>query len=204
MAGGNIMYFHQLLDLARADKLKEFDRLIAVVHELVASLSALPVPVVAKVCGAVAGFGLSLVAGCDLAYATKSSFFTSAYNLLGMSPDGGSSFFIPRSVGFKKSMEIVLATKRYSVKEALKMGLINEIVADEYLDTEVAKFAEQIANSSFGAVRNAKRLLRQSFETELQTQLELEYDSFLECVVSEDFAEGINAFVEKRSPRFNC
>ena len=203
MAGGDIVYFHDLIDTEADEKRKIFSELISAVHQLVERLAALPVPVIAKVRGAAAGFGISLVAGCDLAIGTNNSFYTSAYNLLGTSPDGGSTFYMPRSVGMKKAMEIALLTKRYSADEALEIGLINQVVDDEDLNATVGKIANQIAKSARLAVSNAKKLIRQSFQNDLNSQLKLEQELFLDCAGSDDFAEGVRAFVEKRPPNFD-
>ncbi len=202
MAGGDIIYFHGLLDSSEEEKKRQFDELILEVHRMVEQLANLPVPVIAKVRGAAAGFGISLVAGCDLAVGARNSFYTSAYNLLGTSPDGGSTYYLPRSVGMKKAMEIVLLTKRYSAEEALEIGLINEVVDNEHLDAAVDKIAKQVANSARLAVSNAKRLIRQSLQHDLHAQLEAERKHFLDCAISDDFTEGVRAFVEKRPADF--
>ena len=202
MAGGDIVYFHELIDSETDEKRKIFSELISSVHQLVERLADLPVPVIAKVRGAAAGFGISLVAGCDLAIGTRNSLYTSAYNLLGTSPDGGSTFYLPRSVGMKKAMEIVLLTKRYSADEALEIGLINQVVDEEGLNATVDRVANQIAKSARLAVSNAKRLIRQSFQNDLNNQLKLEQELFLDCAVSSDFAEGVRAFIEKRPAKF--
>ncbi len=202
MAGGDIQYFHELRNLDRESKIDAFNSLISDVHNLVEYMASLPVPVIASVRGAAAGFGISLVAGSDLAVASKSSFYTSAYNLLGTSPDGGSTYYLPRSVGMKKSMEITLLTKRYSAQEALEMGLVNMVVEDDDLENVTSKTAATIVSSARFAVANAKRLIRQSFNNDMNTQLKFELDSFLECMVEDDFFEGVTAFVEKRKPRF--
>ncbi len=204
MAGGDIAYFQRLLDVNANERRQKFDELITEVHNLVQRLADLPVPVIAKVRGAAAGFGISLVAGCDLAIGTQDSFYTSAYNLLGVSPDGGSTYYIPRSVGLKKAMEIVLTPKRYSAEQAMQMGLINEVVADDSLDAAVNSLAEFITKSSRTAVANAKHLLRQSLQNNLESQLKAEQECFLECADGDDFAEGIQAFMEKRLPKFNA
>ena len=202
MAGGDIQYFYELRDLDQDSKINAFNSLISDVHDLVENMALLPVPVIASIRGAAAGFGISLVAGSDLAIASRDSFYTSAYNLLGTSPDGGSTYYLPRSVGMKKSMEITLLTKRYSAHEALEMGLINMLVEDDDLENTTAKTAATIVSSARSAVANAKHLIRQSFNNELSSQLKSELDCFLECVAKDDFFEGVTAFVEKRKPRF--
>ena len=195
--------FHQSIDESNEYKIGMFNQLISSVHILVERLAALPVPVIASVRGAAAGFGISLVAGCDLAIASDNSFYTSAYNLLGTSPDGGSTYYLPRSVGSKKAMEIILLTKRYSAEEALQMGLINSVVDDDKLESETRATAQIIANSARIAVSSAKRMVHQSLQNDLNNQLQTELRNFLKCAVSQDFTEGVRAFVEKRKPKFN-
>ena len=202
MAGGDINYFHDLLNNPDIDRKAQFRKLISAVHQFVEKLDAMSVPVIAQVRGAAAGFGISLVAGCDIAVASKNSFYTSAYNLLGTSPDGGSTYYLPRCVSMKKAMEIVLTTNRYNAEEAVQMGLVNKVVDDSDLEQEVMLIATQISQSSAVSVKNCKRLIRDSYRHSLTEQLENEIHCFLESAVTDDFAEGVSAFVEKRSPRF--
>ncbi len=202
MAGGDIAYFYQLVDADIKEKEQKFSSMITEVHQLIEKLANLSVPVVAKIRGAAAGFGISLVAGCDLAYGAKSSFYTSAYHALGTSPDGGSTYFIPRVAGMKKAMEVMLTAKRYSAEQAVELGLINSAVDDEQLDSIVTEVAQQITNSARIAVANTKKLIRLSFQNNLHEQLLCEQKFFLECAISNDFTEGIRAFVEKRTANF--
>ena len=202
MAGGDIGYFYTLRDQDSETKSKEYESLISEVHVLVEKMAELPVPIIASVRGAAAGFGISLVAGCDLAVASDTSFYTSAYNLLGTSPDGGSTYYIPRSVGIKKAMEIALLTKRYNSQQALEMGLINKVVDDNELEDATSEIAGTIVKSARESVTNTKHLIRQSLNTDLNKQLKSELDCFLECALTADFTEGVTAFVEKRKPNF--
>ncbi len=202
MAGGDIAYFHELLELPHDLRTERFRSLIARVHSVVEDLANLPVPVIASVRGAAAGFGLSLVAGCDLAIASDTAFFTSSYNLLGTSPDGGSTYYAGRALGLKKAMEVMLTAKRYDAAAALEMGLVNRIAADDALEAETAKLALEIACSAARAVAHTKRLIRHSCQSSLSAQLQMEADLFLECAQTDDFSEGVRAFMSKRKPRF--
>ncbi len=202
MAGGDIAYFHELLKLPHEVQIDRFRSLIARVHSVVEDLASLPVPVIASVRGAAAGFGLSLVAGCDLAVASETAFFTSSYNLLGTSPDGGSTYYAGQALGFKKAMEVMLTAKRYDAAAALEMGLVNQIAADDALEAGTAQLAFEIAQSAARAVTHTKRLIRHACQNSLAAQLRMETDLFLECIQTDDFAEGVQAFMNKRKPRF--
>ncbi len=202
MAGGDIGYFNELMVLDTATRTEKFRSLIVSVHEFVERVALHPAPVIASVRGAAAGFGISLVAGCDLAIASENSFFTSAYNFLGTSPDGGSTFYLPRIVGVKKTMELVLFSERINAASALEIGLVNKVVPDSELESATASYVQKIASSARLATQNAKMLVRSSFENSLRQQLERELTYFLECSATEDFREGVEAFVEKRKPQF--
>ena len=202
MAGGDIGYFHQLLEVDEREKFAAFNDLIGSVHEFVRRLASLPIPLIASVRGAAAGFGLSLVAGSDLAVASTKSMFTSAYTFLGTSPDGGSTYYLPRSVGMKKAMEIVLLSNRLDAQQALELGLVNSVVEDDELESAIKTMAQAIASSPQNAVRKTKSLIRQSFQRDLEDQLDQELAAFIDCVDTQDFAEGVRAFIEKRKPQF--
>ena len=202
MAGGDIVYFHDLIDTEADEKRKIFSELISTVHQLVERLANLPVPVIAKVRGAAAGFGISLVAGCDLAIGTKNSFYTSAYNLLGTSPDGGSTFYMPRSVGMKKAMEIALLTKRYSANEALEIGLVSSVVAKEDLVESAVAFADHLTVGAPLAVKGIKELTYGSLEWP-PSVFDGHKTSMLQATSnSEDAQEGVDSFLQKRPPQW--
>ena len=202
MAGGDITYFKTLMDLDDETKKEKFSGLIEDVHVFVERMANMEVPVIASVRGAAAGFGISLVSGCDLAIASETSFFTSAYNFLGTSPDGGSTFYLPRSVGMKKTMELVLLSERIGPETAMQIGLVNRVVKDADLEQATEEVAKRIVKSARMATANAKFLVRNSFENDLSGQLNLELDKFLECALTDDFREGVDAFLTKRKPDF--
>jgi 2-(1,2-epoxy-1,2-dihydrophenyl)acetyl-CoA isomerase len=166
------------------------------------ALRRMPKPVIASVHGACAGAGISLVGASDLAIAAEGTKFTFAFSKIGLSPDGGSSYFLPRMLGMKKAFELALLSELFDSRAALEMGLVNRVVPEDELAEETEKLAVKLANSPTKALGNIKRLLNQSLHNTLTEQLRAETMSFAECVMTEDHVEGVNAFVEKRKPVF--
>lgn len=202
MAGGDIRTFAASLDAPPAQRRQDFARIVQRVHTAIETIYRMPHPVIAAVHGAVAGFGLSLMCACDLAVAAESSYFTSAYRHIGLTPDGGATYALPRIVGVKKAMEIVLLGERFGVDEALRIGLVNRVVPKPGLAAEVAKLAAALASGPALALRNGKHLINQSLSQSLPVQLHAEATSFAACSATPDFVEGIRAFLDKRAPRF--
>jgi 2-(1,2-epoxy-1,2-dihydrophenyl)acetyl-CoA isomerase len=202
MAGGDIRSFGDQLAGSPSDRRRHFTRMVEHMHAAIENLRRMPHPVLASVHGAVAGFGLSLMCACDLAIAAESSYFTSAYRHLGLTPDGGASYTLPRLVGLKKAMEIVLLGERFDAAEALKLGLVNRVVAEAELHAATRQLAMALATGPVLALRNGKRLMNQSLSQSLSAQLLSEAESFGACAATDDFAEGVRAFLDKRTPRF--
>lgn len=202
MAGGDIRMFAALRDLPPAERTARFETFIGPVHAFLELLVRLPQPVIARVHGACAGFGLSLMAACDLAIASDDAYFTTAYRHIGLTPDGSGTWSLPRVVGPRKAMELVLLSPRLDAREALRIGLVNRVVPAAELDSAVEGVAKSLATGPAQALRNAKRLLRESLGRTLPEQLNAEALSIAQCAGTSDFVEGITAFLEKRPPRF--
>jgi len=130
------------------------------------------------------------------------AYFTSAYRHIALTPDGGGSWALPRLVGMRRAMEIFLLGERFDAAEALRLGLVNKVVPAAALDEATAAVVRSLAAAPKLALRNAKRLVRESLARSLSEQLQAEAVSFGQCTASGDFVEGINAFLEKRPPRF--
>jgi 2-(1,2-epoxy-1,2-dihydrophenyl)acetyl-CoA isomerase len=203
MAGGDIRAFAESLGQDAAARRASFQSLVERVHASVELLVRMPQPVIARLHGAVAGFGLSLANACDLAFASEDAYFASAYLQIAVTPDGGGTYWLPRVVGARRAAEIMMLGDRFTAQEAAAVGLVNRVVASDELDSAVAQAARRIAAGPTLAVRNLKRLLRGSMQRSLSEQLQAEAVSFGQCTGSDDFAEGIEAFLGKRPPDFH-
>ena len=203
MAGGDLKWFKSLIDeRSPAQNRVLFEGFIHEVHGVILSLRRMPKPVIASVRGAAAGFGLSLMLACDLAIAADSAYFTLAYTLIGASPDGGSTFSLPRIVGQKKAMEIALLGERFDAATAERLGLVNRVVPAASLDEETAKLAVRIASGPTAVYGRTKALIQGSLNATLPAQLQAEAEAFAASASEPDFREGLAAFLEKRKPRF--
>jgi 2-(1,2-epoxy-1,2-dihydrophenyl)acetyl-CoA isomerase len=202
MAGGDIRVFAESLAQDHEKRARTFRKLADDVHAAIETLARMPQPVIGRVQGAAAGFGLSLMNACDLVVASEDAYFASAYLALGVTPDGGGTYWLPRLVGARKAAEIMLLGERLSAQQALDLGLVNRVVPAGELDAVVGAVARKLAAGPQHAVRGVKRLLRQSLGASLSQQLGAEAASFGACAGTDDFAEGVEAFLDKRTPHF--
>jgi 2-(1,2-epoxy-1,2-dihydrophenyl)acetyl-CoA isomerase len=159
-------------------------------------------PVLASVQGAAAGFGLSLILNCDLAIASDDAFFTLAYRHIGLSADGGATYFLPRVVGERKALEIALLGERFTAQEAKDNSILNWIVPKDRLAAETEKRARQLADGPTFALGVAKKLIRTSLDNSWDEHSHREAEGLAACAATEDHFEGLNAFLEKRKPAF--
>lgn len=202
MAGGDINNFAKTLEMSAADRRAEFENRISYAGMLFAVLERLEKPVIAKVRGACAGASVGWVAASDFAIASDTALFVVANTLVGTSPDGGVTWHLPRAVGLRKAKELAMLGDRLSAQDALAAGLVNWVVPDAELDERTEKLALKLARSASFAVGRAKAMLNASAANTLHTQLQFEAESFAACAATDDFAEGIRAFTEKRKPKF--
>lgn len=202
MAGGDVKLFQQESSRPPEERRALFEGLCHRMNPIIYLMRRLPKPIVASVEGACAGLGMSLVLASDLAIAAPSSFFTLAYVRIGTTPDGGASFFLPRTVGMKRAMEVALLSDRIDAESAERLGLINRVVPTERLDAETQALAARLASSATEAIARTKALISGAFSRDLETQLQLEAVNFAACATTADMTEGIKAFVEKRRPLF--
>jgi 2-(1,2-epoxy-1,2-dihydrophenyl)acetyl-CoA isomerase len=170
-------------------------------HAGMALLARLDAPVIAAVNGTAAGAGLGLVLAADLAIAARSAKFAPAYTGVGLTPDAGCTFLLPRAVGYKRAMELLLTNRVLDAQQALDWGLVNQVVEDETLAETAAALAGRLAAGPAGAFGAVKRLLAEA-EPGFEAQLARESRSIASRGMTAEGREGIAAFLEKRAPRF--
>lgn len=202
MAGGDVAFMRDALASDAATRRAGIRQLIQDAHAAIRAVVTMGKPVVAAVQGGAAGYGVSLVAACDFAVAADNSNWSMAYTNLGVTPDGGATWFLPRLVGLRRARELVLLSDRFSAQDALRLDLVNRLVPAEQVQAEALALAQRLATGPTFAYANAKKLLAASFEQSLDTHLEAEEASFFACSESADFAEGVAAFAGKRRPTF--
>ena len=160
------------------------------------------IPTISAVNGAAAGAGANLALAADVVIASDSAFFSQAFTRIGLIPDAGGTYWLPRQVGFAKAMGAALFAEKISAEQASAWGMIWEAVPDEAFEPRWTMRATQLANGPTVAYRNVKAALRQSFNNTLEEQLALEAKLQGECGQSRDFKEGVIAFLEKRPAQF--
>lgn len=169
-------------------------------HDLVRALVEVPVPVVAAVRGWAAGAGMSLVLAADIAVAGRSTRLRPAYSAIGLSPDGGLTWTLPRAVGSARARHILLTDRVLDASEALALGLVAMVVPDDEVATEAHALAERLADGPTRALGRTKRLVRA--DGDLDAHLDAEADAIAESVADAEGQEGVAAFRERRAPRF--
>lgn len=197
-AGGDVQSFADAGDRVGELALE----ITAYLHAAISRFTRMNAPLITAVNGAAAGAGFSLAIIGDLALAAESAKFTVAYTGIGASPDGSSSYFLPRLVGLRRTQELMLTNRRLSASEAEDWGLVTHRVPDEDLMAEAGKLARQLAagpRQSHGVI---KKLLASSFSESLETQMELESKGIAASLTNSDGKEGVDAFINKRKPVF--
>jgi 2-(1,2-epoxy-1,2-dihydrophenyl)acetyl-CoA isomerase len=184
---------------AESDYLRE---LTGYLHSAISHFVRMDPPVIAAVNGTAAGAGVGLVAMADLAVCGKSSKFNLAYTNAGLTPDGGTSFLLPRVIGSRRTMELLLLNRALPADEALNWGLVNEVVADSELLERALEIAGQLSQGATRAFGKAKRLVANSLGA-FESHMVLESETIAAQAVTPDGKEGIRAFLEKRKPNFS-
>jgi 2-(1,2-epoxy-1,2-dihydrophenyl)acetyl-CoA isomerase len=175
---------------------------VSIFHAVLSRLVRADFPVLAAVNGAAAGAGMGLACACDLVFAAKSARFTMAYTKVGLSPDGSTTYFLPRRIGIGRALELALLNRTLTADEALQWGIVNRVIPDEALAAEAHTVAAQLAAGPTRAYGAAKRLMYAGWNETLESHIDAELRSISVMARSEDAREAIAAFAAKRTPVF--
>ncbi|HEX2639762.1 MAG TPA: enoyl-CoA hydratase-related protein, partial [Pyrinomonadaceae bacterium] len=175
---------------------------LGALHDLVRRIRETPIPFIAAVNGICAGAGTNIALACDIVIAAESASFNEAFVKIGLSPDCGGTFFLPRAIGEKLAAELFMTGESVTAERAAQFGMINRVVSAEELMTDALVIAEKLASAPTGSIGRIKRMLNASYSNNLTEQLALEHECQIESGRSEDFKEGVTAFFEKRPPQY--
>jgi len=198
-AGGDVKDFHDNADRIGV-VIKE---LTTYLHGTVSRLARTAKPVVMAVNGIAAGGGMSLALSGDLVVATESAKFTMAYSKIAASPDGSSSYYLPRMIGLRRALELHFTNRVLSAREAMEWGLVNRVHPDAEFAGAVGTLARELASGPTLAFGRAKLLFQQSTQESLETQMELEAQGIAACGHTDDFRNAVAAFTKKQSATFH-
>lgn len=171
-------------------------------NPIISRIRKIEKPIIAAVNGVAAGAGANIALACDIVVASENASFIQAFSKIGLVPDSGGTFFLPRLVGFQKASALMMLGDKVSATEAEKLGMIYQAFPVENFMEEVNNIANTLANMPTKALGMTKRLLNESMTNSLNEQLDLEGKLQIEAAQSEDYAEGVDAFVHKRKPEF--
>jgi len=200
-SGGDLREMQQMWQ--REGRIEAFlEEPLEALHKVIQLIRETPIPFIAAVQGVCAGAGTNFALACDLVFAATNASFNEAFVRIGLSPDCGGSFFLPRAVGEKLAAEIFMTGETLPAERALQIGMINRVVEGESLMSATIEMAKKLALAPTGAVGRIKEMLNQTFSNDLSQQLGLEHKLQIESGKSNDFKEGVQAFFEKRQPNF--
>jgi len=200
-AGGDLREMQKMAE--RQGKVEGFfDEPLGLLNECILLIRSTPVPFIAAVNGAASGGGCNLALACDLVVAGESARFNQAFIKIGLVPDCGGTFILPRLVGWKRAAELMMTGDVITAGRALEMGMINAVVPDDELLARALAMAEKLAQAPTVAIGRIKELLEASATNDYGGQLELERKAQIQTGLTKDFREGVAAFIEKRPPKF--
>ena len=198
-AGGDVQFMAELVE--RNDS-EEFGRLLGAARRVVLRIRQMTKPVVASINGPASGAGFNLALACDLRIASSIATFSQSFVKLGFHPDWGGTYFLPRMVPANIACELFFLGDTIDAQEALRLGLVNWVVAPEELETETRKLAERLRDGPAVSIAAAKHAVYASEHDALEQMLQYEVEAQIRCFESEDGREGVRAFIDKRPPRF--
>lgn len=179
-----------------------FDEPLRELNECIMLIRSTPLPFIAAVNGAASGGGCNLALACDLVIAGEGARFNQAFIKIGLTPDCGGTFILPRLVGWRRATQLMMTGEVVSAPTALSMGMINAVVPDDQLLAQAMAMAESLAQAPTTSLGRIKELLEASAKNDYGEQLELERKAQIESGLTKDFKEGVAAFIEKRPPKF--
>ena len=198
-AGGDIAFMAELMK--RRDT-HEFERLLGAGRRVITAIRSMTKPVIAAVNGPAAGAGLNLALACDLRIASSDATFSQSFVKVGLHPDWGGTYFLPRLVSPNKACEMFFLGDTIDAAEALRLNIVNQVVPPEELETATVRLAERLRAAPPIAIASAKQAVYMSGAADLDEMLRYETEAQLRCFESDDGHEGVRAFFEKRDPRF--
>ncbi|MBK7968992.1 MAG: 2-(1,2-epoxy-1,2-dihydrophenyl)acetyl-CoA isomerase [Bacteroidetes bacterium] len=171
-------------------------------NPIIARLRGIEKPIVCAVNGVAAGAGANIAIACDIVFAAESASFIQAFSKIGLIPDSGGTFFLPRLIGLQRATALMMLGDKVKAQDALAMGMIYRVCADDQLQDESLKIARQLAKMPTRGLGYTKRALNLSMFNNLDDQLDVEEDLQTKSAATYDYKEGVNAFLEKRTPLF--
>lgn len=198
-AGGDLKAAKERLNDSPSDFFRELTKFF---HRVILGIRMMPKPVIASINGPAAGAGFSLALACDLRIASEKATFKQAYTSVGLVPDGGLTFHLPKLVGLGKTSELIFLDKGIASGEAEKLGLVNQVFPEAKLKEATLEVAKRLAEGPNLAFARAKALLNKALISRLESQLEDERQGVISSSETDDFREALSAFFEKRKPKF--
>lgn len=171
-------------------------------NPIITRIRSIKKPIIGAINGVAAGAGANIALACDIVVAHEKVSFIQAFSLIGLVPDSAGTFFLPRLIGFQKALALAMLGDKVSAEEADKMGMLYKVLPLESFEQEVNELALKLANMPTKALGMIKELFNTSMTNDLEAQLALESKLQIEAAQTEDYAEGVAAFVEKRKPNF--
>ena len=171
-------------------------------NPIISRIRSIEKPVIAAVNGVAAGAGANIALACDIVFAKKSASFIQAFSKIGLIPDSGGTYFLPRIIGFQKAMALMMTGDKVSAEEAEEMKMIYKALNDEDFDETVMTFVEKLSKMPTRALGLTKKAVNSSYNNTMQQQLDLEENLQNEAGQTDDFSEGVQAFLDKRTPKF--
>lgn len=200
--GGDVAGMAASLDLGREERGRSYWQRLDHASAMVRNWCAIPQPIVTAARGSVAGAAMMYTLGADFAFGDASTYFLCAHGLIGLSPDSGLSYMLPRAIGVKRATDMFLSGRRVGAEEALAIGLLGRVVPADELDESAERQARALARGPGKVLRDAKAMIAVAEANGLAAQLDLERDKVAENVALPDFEEGVSAFIGKRRAQF--